>query len=366
MLLSTVLCLFAQAGRAHEIRPAISDVLVEQDRLQVFLVLTLEPLIAGIDLQGLDNTDNAPEAESYDTLRALDAPALDEAFRTAWPEIRETFLLQAGDTPLTPEIRRLEIPEPGDLGLPRDSRLLIAADLPPDDTPVTVGWEAQNGPLVVRQREGGPDAYSALLENGDVSIPLPRTGTATETALQVFSRFIVQGFQHIIPKGLDHILFVLGLFFFSLHMRPLLVQITAFTVAHTVTLALAALGIVSIPASVVEPLIAASIVFVALENVLRPQLGALRSAVVFTFGLLHGLGFASVLGALGGGQSHFLARLIGFNIGVEIGQLTVIAVAWLTVGYWFGRKPWYRARIAVPASLVIAAVGAFWFVERII
>lgn len=363
--LIVILALLAPAARAHEIRPAISDVLVRPDRVQMHIVLTLEPLIAGIDLQGLDDTDNAPQADRYDTLRALPAEELDTAFRDAWPEIRQGFTLSAGDTPLTPEILRLEIPPPGDLALPRDSTLLIAADLPPDGTPVTVGWQAAYGPLVVRQREGGEDAYSALLENGDVSEPLPRTGTATETAGQVFARFLVQGFEHIIPKGLDHIVFVLGLFFFSLHVRPLLVQVTAFTLAHTVTLALAALGLVRIPGSIVEPLIAASIVFVAVENLFRPQLGPFRTVVVFLFGLLHGLGFASVLGELGGGGANFLARLVGFNIGVELGQLTVIAAAFLSVGYWFGPKPWYRQRIAIPASLLIAAIGAFWFVERV-
>ncbi|WP_425051690.1 HupE/UreJ family protein [Psychromarinibacter sp. S121] len=364
-----VLSLAIVIGRgaaAHEIRPAISDVLVEQDRVQVFLSLTLEPMLAGIDLEGLDDTDNAPEADRYDRFRAMGPDELDAAFRAAWPELSDGFLLMAGDTPLEPEIRRLEIPEAGDLSLPRDSSLLIAAALPDDGSDVTVGWVGAYGPLVIRQREGGDDAYSALLEGGQVSVPLPRTGAATETAGEVFSRFIVQGFEHIIPKGLDHIVFVLGLFFFSLQFRPLLTQVTAFTLAHTVTLALASLGIVRIPAGIVEPLIAASIVFVGVENILRPQLGVWRTAVVFLFGLLHGLGFASVLGELGGGGSNFFARLIGFNIGVELGQLTVIALAFLTVGYWFGRKPWYRARIAIPASVLIALIGAFWFVERVV
>ncbi len=361
-----ITALLAAPLHAHEIRPAISDVLVEADRVQMSIVVVLEPLIAGIDLEGLDDTDNAPEAERYDALRLLPPDELEAAFRAAWPDIQPGFLFQAGETPLTLEILQVEIPDTGDVTLPRDSRLLLAAALPPDGTDVTVGWVAAYGPLVVRQRDGGDDAYSALLDSGAVSEPLPRTGVATETAASVFARFIVQGFEHIIPKGLDHIVFVLGLFFFSLHIRPLLVQVSAFTLAHTCTLALAALGIVNIPGSIVEPLIAASIVFVAVENILRQQLGPFRTGVVFAFGLLHGLGFASVLGELGGGGANFAARLIGFNIGVELGQLAVIAVAFLGVGFWFGRKPWYRARVATPASLLIAAIGAFWFVERVI
>lgn len=350
---------------AHEIRPAIADVLVEQDRVQISILTTLESLVAGIDLTGIDDTDDAPEAERYDALRAMGPAEFEAALREAWPDIAAGFLLFAGETALTPEISSVEIPEPGDLELPRDSRLLIAAPLPDDGTDVTVGWQAANGALVVRQREGGPEAYSALLQDGDQSQPLPRGGIANETASAVFLRFVVEGFEHIVPKGLDHIVFVLGLFFFSLAVRPLLVQVTAFTLAHMVTLALAALDIVRIPASIVEPLIAASVVFVAVENILRPQLGPWRTSVVFGFGLLHGLGFASVLGGLGGGNTHFAARLIGFNIGVEIGQLAVIAAAFLAVGLWFGKKDWYRSRIAIPASVVIAAIGAYWFVERV-
>ncbi len=356
----------ALPARAHEIRPAIADVLVEPDRLQMSVQLTLEPMVAGLDLQGLEDTDEAAGADRYDFLRALPPEDLEAALREAWPEISKGFRLAAGDTPLAPEIAEVNIPEVGDLTLPRDSRLLLTTALPDDGTPVTVGWVAEYGPLVVRQREAGEDAYAALLEDGAISEALPREGALDETALSVFTRFVVQGFEHIIPKGLDHIVFVLGLFFFSLHLRPLLVQVTAFTLAHTVTLALAALDIVKIPASIVEPLIAASIVFVAVENILRPRLGLWRTAVVFFFGLLHGLGFASVLGELGGGGANFIARLVGFNIGVELGQLTVILAAFLLVGLWFGRKPWYRDGIAIPASLLIGAIGAFWFVERVI
>ena len=89
-----------------------------------------------------------------------------------------------------------------------------------------------------------------------------------------------------------------------------------------------------------------------------------RPVVVFGFGLLHGLGFASVLGEFGLPETAFLPALIGFNIGVELGQLTVIAVAFALVGYWFRDRPWYRARIAIPASVFIALIGAWWVVER--
>jgi len=90
-----------------------------------------------------------------------------------------------------------------------------------------------------------------------------------------------------------------------------------------------------------------------------------RTAVVFGFGLLHGLGFASVLGDIGLEPKRFVTDLVGFNIGVELGQLTVISGAFLSVGLWFGRKDWYRTVIAIPASTAIAIVGGYWFVERV-
>ncbi|MDJ0824804.1 MAG: HupE/UreJ family protein [Rhodobacter sp.] len=364
LALGLVILVAAAAGSAaHEIRPAIADVTVGADEVRFDVELALESMVAGIDLQGLDNTDAAPEANRYDALRALGSDDLEAALRGRWAQLRQGFILRAGGADLSPEIAAVEIPEPGDLDLPRDSRLSLIAALPPDGSSVTVGWIAAYGPLVVRQG-GGEDGYSAYLTDGQLSAELPRDAVAQEAMLTAFGRYIVIGFEHIVPKGLDHILFVLGLFFFSLKFRPLLYQVTAFTLAHTVTLALAVLGYVRLSPDIVEPLIAASIVYVAVENVFSKNITPWRTAIVFGFGLLHGLGFASVLGDIGLNPARFLTGLIGFNLGVEFGQLFVIGVAFFAVGYWFGRKPWYRSRITTPASLAIAAVGAYWFVER--
>ena len=113
-------------------------------------------------------------------------------------------------------------------------------------------------------------------------------------------------------------------------------------------------------------LIALSIAYVAAENILGARLGWRRIAVVFGFGLLHGLGFASVLGDIGLDATRFLTGLIAFNIGVELGQLVVITAALILVGLPFGTRPWYRARIAVPASIVIGATGLYWTAERLL
>ncbi len=351
---------------AHEVQPAVADVSVESGRVVVEISAALEPVIAGVNLSEVADTDESPQADRSDALRALPPDALAAELEAAWPGIASRITLRSGDVALVPELTGVDVPEVGDVELRRDSTLTLAADLPPGDGPVVFGWDARLGGLVVRQIAEG-EAYDAYLTDGALSEPMPRTGVATQTVGQAMLRYVVSGFDHIIPKGLDHILFVLGLFFYSLRWRPLLWQVSAFTIAHTVTLALATLGIVQTTMWIVEALIALSIVWVAVENIWRGGRGRIgwgRIAVVFGFGLLHGMGFASVLSEFGLG-SHFVASLVSFNVGVEIGQLTVIAAAFLLLGLPFGDRPWYRRRIAIPGSLVIATIAAYWVLNRI-
>ena len=153
--------------------------------------------------------------------------------------------------------------------------------------------------------------------------------------------YVISGFDHIIPKGLDHILFVLGLFFSSLLITKLLWQITAFTVAHSLTLGLASIGTISISSNIVEPLIALSIAWVAFESCVFRHPKKWRILVIFVFGLLHGLGFASVLSDYGLPKSDFLISLAAFNVGVELGQISVVAIAAILT-LWFRKRSWYR------------------------
>ncbi len=179
------------------------------------------------------------------------------------------------------------------------------------------------------------------------------------------SLYLRLGFEHIVPEGTDHILFVLGLFFLGITWRKLLSQTTVFTIAHATTLFLSTYGIFRLPSRYVEPGIALSIAWIAIENVFKPRLGPSRLAVVFAFGLVHGLGFASSLSEIPFPKHDFLLALLGFNVGVDIGQLFVIAVAFMLVG-WFRHRPWFRSRIAIPCSVVIAATGLFWAIQRIL
>src|SRR5207302_6229831 len=139
-----------------------------------------------------------------------------------------------------------------------------------------------------------------------------------------------------------HILFVVGIFLLSARWPSILLQVSTFTLAHSITLGLTMYGIVSLPARVVEPMIALSIAYVAIENLATSELKPWRLALVFSFGLLHGMGFAGVLRELGLPRSQFLTALVTFNVGVEAGQLTVIALAFAAVACWRSDRPAYR------------------------
>jgi hypothetical protein len=178
--------------------------------------------------------------------------------------------------------------------------------------------------------------------------------------------YLLLGYKHILPLGFDHILFVLSLFLLSPKLKMVVIQSTVFTIAHSVTLMLAAYHVITPLSRLIEPLIALSIVYVALENIISPRLKPSRIAVVFLFGLVHGLGFAGALAETGLPQQAYLVSLISFNIGVELGQLTVILVAWALVSRWFSGRPQYRSRFVVPVSLLIALVAGYWTVERLI
>ena len=177
--------------------------------------------------------------------------------------------------------------------------------------------------------------------------------------------FIKAGFEHIIPEGIDHILFVLGLFFSTLKLRSLILQVTAFTFAHSITLALAALGFVKLQLSVVEPLIFLSIVWVAFENTFFKKTTKWRPLVVFSFGLLHGLGFATLLTEYGLPKDNFISLLLAFNVGVEFGQLAVLLAAFMLIRLIYLRSE-YKNQLKIPASILIGCTGLFWFIESLI
>jgi hypothetical protein len=225
------------------------------------------------------------------------------------------------------------------------------------------GLVADPYPLEIRQPDGSSTVEWITGTNWSDIIDLSKSFTRP-TRLEIARQYLWLGYTHILPKGRDHILFVLGIFLLSPRWKTMLLQVTAFTVAHSITLGLSIYGIVSLSPRIVEPLIALSIAYVAIENLLTRELKPWRLALVFMFGLLHGLGFAGVLRELGLPRQEFLTALLTFNLGVEGGQLTVIAAALVVVAP-FMKKGWYRQHVVIPASLLIAAVGIYWTAARL-
>ncbi len=193
-------------------------------------------------------------------------------------------------------------------------------------------------------------------------IDATRQGGSTAKNSTLFT-WIIAGFEHILPKGLDHILFILGLFLLQPNMRALLWQSTAFTVAHSITLGIVVMGWFHVSSQIVEPAIALSIVYVAAENLWVKELKPWRVGLIFCLGLLHGMGFASVMQELDIPAGSVMKPLLGFNIGVECGQVTVLLIAF-ALTYAFLKKPIY-AKIRLVGSLMIALTGLYWTVQRI-
>jgi hydrogenase/urease accessory protein HupE len=253
-----------------------------------------------------------------------------------------------------------------DAGSPPLATVRLTGEIPQGarDFSWTYSWTFSSYALVMRNDQSDTPV-TEWLDGGQPSSPFAVTTPApppnrAETAW----RYLALGFTHILPYGLDHVLFVLGIFLLSGRARSVLWQVSAFTVAHTITLGLTMFGVIAASPAFVEPLIALSIAYVAIENLFLSELRSWRIALVFGFGLLHGLGFAGALQELGLPRTEFLTALLTFNLGVEAGQLAVIGGAFLLVGWQCANREWYRRRVVVPASLLIACTAIYWTVER--
>jgi hydrogenase/urease accessory protein HupE len=290
-----------------------------------------------------------PEGRSYAIEIVTDPASLDAKLAATGQQIPDRIKVIFNSTAVTPTIARAA------------ETIRLTGDIPPGAQTFawSYGWTFATYSLTINNA-------TQWLEGGQTSAPIPLATPSPHTArLDTIRRYLVLGFTHIVPHGLDHVLFVLGIYLLSRRARSVLLQVSAFTVAHSITLGLSLYNVISLPPSVVEPLIAISIAYVAIENIFLAELKSRRVALVFAFGLLHGMGFAGALQDVGLPRTEFLSALLGFNLGVEAGQLAVIAAAFLLVGRAFSDRPWYRRRIVIPASAMIACMAVYWTVERL-
>jgi hydrogenase/urease accessory protein HupE len=206
---------------------------------------------------------------------------------------------------------------------------------------------------------------SAATDRATVEMPRNNASMAGFEIVSSFTNFLTLGVKHILT-GYDHLLFLLGLLVVARGFFSSLSIITSFTIAHSITLAAATFNLAHIPSRIVEPLIAASIVYVGIENLLRSDVPKARQLVTFGFGLIHGFGFASVLRemGIGAGTDGIALPLLSFNVGVELGQIMVAAVA-LPIIWKLRAKPVFIARWAPVCSAAVVLLGSFWFAERV-
>jgi HupE / UreJ protein len=369
MPLAAALCvagvvLSPEPARAHD--PGllrVNIVVRDSQRVDVRLEADADALLARLALL-------ADEAPHTSRLAPDEARRRLEAFS---PTLLGRVDLRVDGRPITLRVANIEVPwladDPGAIWntesappavlhlegrLPDAARSVTwASSLAYGTFPLTVSADAARDASVVHWLNDGQ-------QSDVITLNLPSRSVARTVA-----RYVSLGYTHILPKGADHILFVLGLCLLTIELRPLLLQVTAFTLAHSATLALGLLGLLRVPSGIVEPLIALSIAFVAIENLLATGLTRWRLLVVFVFGLLHGLGFAGVLAELGVAREVFVPALVSFNVGVELGQLTVVAgaMALLTV---LRHRAAIGARFVVwTASAAIALIGFVWTVQRV-
>ena len=359
-------------ARADVVKPALVEISVFTDeRVEIEIRTSLEALLTGINAR-FRNTTESPNAEAYDRLRNLPPADLKSVFETFHSELLDGLWLRGDGADIALTITDVEVGPIGYTQVPRPSIIYLSGTVSRSVESLQWYYSAKFSDQAVRVRQ-----VDLLNERWHWSphqwirddvpmrpVSLAEVFTApkwTDTAWT----YGEAGFIHILPRGLDHILFILGIFLISMKLRPLLWQVTMFTVAHSLTLTLGVLGWVNLPPQWVEPLIALSIAYVAIENLFAHRLSRLRLPVVFLFGLLHGLGFAETLTAFGLPKESFIWALLWFNVGVEAGQVALLIMAFFTLTVWFQSERLYRLWVVIPGSLAVGGIGAYWFIERL-
>lgn len=369
--------LYSTVSIADVVKPALIEISIfSKGEYRVEIRASIEAMMTGIDAR-YKNTQDSPNSDAYDKLRALQAEELSAAFSSFKSRLNDQIYLKFDGKKTDLKVTEVIIPEPGYLKVPRVSVIVLEGPISKDVESVIWYYPQSFADNAVRLRQVDNENEKwhwsnwQWLRKDKPSEPFSLSEVFNPPSLfDTIETYTGAGFDHILPKGLDHILFILGIFLLSLHMRPLLWQVTMFTLAHSITLSLSMMNMISIPSNIVEPLIALSIAYIAIENIFAKDQNQKtrnsRLAIVFGFGLLHGLGFASMLADFGMPDDAFTTALISFNVGVELGQLTIIAFAFAAVGIWFGKKHWYRQAIVIPLSAMIAITGLYWTYDRIV
>lgn len=368
-LIAFIGLLFCLNVQADVVKPALVEISIFPNyRLEVRIDLSLEAVMTGIGTQ-YKNTRDAPNSVEYDKLRALSAKALRQSFKVFEADFLNSFQLSINNKIQILNLSDAKIDIIGYKKRPRKTILTYVVQL--GERPKTLRWQYNKtyGDSALRYQIFKQNEYNwsqwQWLRDGKSSGIININQPQSSSNIQRFLQFTNIGFAHVIPLGWDHILFILGMALSSLLWRKLLLLVSSFTLAHTLTLGLGMLGVVEVSARIVEPLIAFSIAYVAIENLLNHQSIQRKSVIVFLFGLIHGMGFASLLKSFEMPANSFLTTLIGFNLGVELAQIVIVllVVALLLILGFFQLN--LRKFAIMPISVVIAFIGIWWGFERL-
>ena len=353
---------------AHEIKPAIVEFNKVKNQINIVLKFNAEAFLANIDTSDYKETINFSNSIKYSELRLLPREILKEKVFESRDQIINSIFIKTSKKQLNLKLVEINVLEEKNIEKVRFTKVYLKTEIKFIETPITFSAKKIFGPLIFKN-------FSNIDKNTDKPQSQwlkPGNQTSNLGILQVknnttnFSILgIWNGILEIILYGFDHILFILGLFFFSHKLKPLLIQVTTFTIAHSITLIFGGLGYITISPLIIEVIIAASIIWIGFENLFRKKIKVSRLGVIFTFGLIHGLGFASMFKPKGLEGTDYYLNLLSFNIGIELGLLITLLPLIILIPL-FNRLTWYRILIAMPASIIIALFGVEMFIDRIL
>jgi hydrogenase/urease accessory protein HupE len=339
----------ASPAAAHPAPFSYVDVVLREEAVDVTVVAHVFDLAHDLGIASPEILlDPAEVAARRDLLAALLTPRFEIA-----ADGRTLSCRSSGAPSASPDRQSVRVPfscaAPGKPGLVRVRAAMFVYD-PSHQTFLNVYAQGTVQAQAILDREHLAFEYFAGTRQG---------------ALAVARRFLPAGVHHILI-GPDHLLFLVGLLLLGGTLRQLALVVTAFTLAHSLTLSLAVLGVFNAPARIVEPAIALSIVYVGADNLLVRRGRDLRPWIALGFGLVHGLGFASVLQEMELPRRALGWSLFSFNVGVEIGQLAVVLAVASALAALRARHEWAGQRLAVVGSIGVVAAGSFWFVQRLL
>lgn len=355
-------------SQSHEMRPAVIEIDIGQPEIvKLKALVNFEALLAGVSSNFGRILEHSDENPKYEELRSLPQTEFEQKVRFFLPTWITGLQLRLNGKKISLSVEKITFRKAQDKNLPRLTEIYIIGAKPESVHRLNWSLKSEFGSNILRIKTNDREKIKAYWLKSGENKNIKFSKNSKDNYFPTFSSFVNIGFVHILPYGLDHLLFVLGLFLLSTRIRLLLIQVTLFTFAHSFTLALLTFRAeFQIAPAIIEPLIAASIIFVAIENFFTDRLSKWRPAIIFTFGLIHGVGFSGALREVGFAEADQLVALAGFTLGVELGQIFVISIAYVLIGHWFGRKWWYRRRVARPCSMLIGIFGTFWLFQRLL